>query len=244
MLTQITPNIYISDFDSSNDRPRLGYIKGSRFNVMIDAGNSPAHFKSFIQECQLIGLDQPDFILLTHWHWDHVFGLSGTSIPAICSTLTQEKLIEMSLWKWDDESMKRRLDTEEDIEFCDINMRIEYSNPLDIKVRKADIFFDTDLIIYLGDRTCIIKRIDNDHSFDSSVIYVPEDKVLFLGDIISPDYHHGDAHYTKHKYDNLITELFKFDFELAVHGHTEVFTRETLRLFFENPEAIVKESFK
>jgi glyoxylase-like metal-dependent hydrolase (beta-lactamase superfamily II) len=243
MLTQITPNIYISDFDSNNDRPRLGYIKGSKFNIMIDAGNSPAHFKSFIIDCNSLDLKEPDFILLTHWHWDHVFGLTGTSIPAICSSLTQDKLVEMSQWKWDDLSMKRRLETNEDIEFCDINMRIEYANPLDIKIRKADIFFDTDLTIDLGDRTCIIKKIDNDHALDSSVIYIPEEKVLFLGDIISPDYHHGDAHYTKLKYDNLITELFKFDFELAVHGHTEVFTRETLRLFFENPEAIVKESF-
>lgn len=242
MLTQITPNIYISDFDSSNDRPRLGYIKGSKFNIMIDAGNSPAHFNSFKHECQLLGLNQPDFILLTHWHWDHVFGLFGTSIPTICSTLTQDKLIEMSHWKWDDESMKNRLETNEDIEFCDINMRIEYSNPLDIKVRKADIFYDTELRIDLGDRTCIIKRVDNDHAVDSSVIYIPEDKVLFIGDIISPDYHHGEPYYTKNKYDHLIKELFDFDFEYAVHGHTEVFTRETLRLFFLEPEAQIKES--
>ena len=242
MLTQITPNIYISDFDSSNDCPRLGYIKGSKLNIMIDAGNSPAHFNSFMHECQLLGLNQPDFILLTHWHWDHVFGLSGTSIPAICSTLTQDKLIEMSHWKWDDKSMKRRIETNEDIEFCDINMRIEYSNPLDIKVRKADIFYDKELRIDLGDRTCIIKRVDNDHAVDSSVIYIPEDKVLFIGDIISPDYHHGEPYYTKNKYDHLIKELFDFDFEYAVHGHTDVFTRETLRLFFLEPEAQLKES--
>lgn len=242
MLTQITPNIYISDFDSSNDRPRLGYIKGSRFNVMIDAGNSPAHFDSFHHDCQLLGLDEPDFILLTHWHWDHVFGLSRTSIPAICSTLTQEKLNEMSLWKWDDEAMNDRLITGEDIEFCDINMRIEYTNPMDIIVRKADLFFENELKIDLGDRTCILKRLDNDHAIDSVVIYVPEDKVLFLGDIISPDYHHGDPYYTKVKYDSLFKELFSFDFEYAVHGHTEVFTRESLRLFFLEPEVNIKES--
>ena len=92
MLTQITQSVYISDFDSSNDRPRLGYIKGSRYNVMIDAGNSPAHFNDFIQECTKIGLPLPDFILLTHWHWDHVYGLSATKIPTICSQLTQDKL--------------------------------------------------------------------------------------------------------------------------------------------------------
>lgn len=242
MLTQITPNIYISDYDSSNDRPRLGYVKGSRYNVMIDAGNSPAHFKSFIDDCHSLGLKDPDYILLTHWHWDHVFGLSGTSIPAISSTLTQDKLKEMSHWKWDNESMNQRLITGEDIEFCDMNIRIEYANPLDIRVRKADISFESELRIDLGNQTCILKRLDNDHATDSVVIYLTEDKVLFLGDIISPDYHHGDPYYTKNKYDNLIKELFNFDFEYAIHGHTEVFTRESLHTFFLEPEVIIKES--
>lgn len=242
MLTQITPHIYISDFDSNNDRPRLGYIKGDTFNIMIDAGNSPAHFKSFINDCHLLNLKEPDYILLTHWHWDHVFGLSGSSIPAICSNLTQNKLIEMSHWKWDDASMKHRLVTGEDIEFCDLNIRIEYANPLDIRIRKGDILFDNQLTMDLGNITCVIKRINNDHANDSVVIFVPEEKVLFLGDIISPDYHHGEPHYTKQNFDNLSRELFTFDFEYAIHGHTEVFTRESLKQFFHEPEAHIKEA--
>ena len=31
MLNQITPNIYVSDNEELNDRPRLGYIKGSKY---------------------------------------------------------------------------------------------------------------------------------------------------------------------------------------------------------------------
>jgi len=242
MLTQISNSIYISDFDSSNDRPRLGYIKGSRLSVMIDAGNSPAHFNQFMQECLEHNLALPDFIILTHWHWDHVYGLSGTSIPAISSKLTQEKLIEMSHWEWDDESMKKRLLTGEDIEFCDMNIRIEYANPSSINVRLSDITFDKELIINLGDKTCLLNRIENDHAPDSVVIYVTEEKALFLGDIISPDYHHGEPHYTKKNYDNLKNELFNYDFEYAIHGHTEVFTRETLNQFFQEPECQIKES--
>lgn len=242
MLTQITQSIYISDFDSSNDRPRLGYIKGSRYNVMIDSGNSPAHFNDFIQECTKIGLPLPDFILLTHWHWDHVYGLSATKIPTICSQLTQDKLIEMSHWKWDDESMRKRLETGEDIEFCDQNIRIEYTNPQTIQVRLADITFEDKRVIHLGDKECILQHIDNDHASDSIIIYVPEEKVIFLGDIISPDYHHGDMHYTSKKYNDLKESLFKYDFEYAIHGHTEVFNRDSLNQFFLEPECQIKES--
>jgi len=239
MFTKLTNHIYISDFDSNNDRPRLAYISGSRFNVMVDAGNSPAHFKSFIEECHAYGLDDPDYIVLTHWHWDHVFGCAETNIPIICTNLTQQKLIEMSHWKWDDESMKNRLLTGEDIEFCDLNMRIEYQDCLKIKVKTADITFSNELTINCGDITCNIKQVKNDHSSDSCVLYVPEEKVLFLGDIISPDYHHGTPHYTKEKFYPLWKELTSYDFDYAIHGHTDVFTKQSMNEFFEESKEML-----
>ncbi len=242
MLTKLTNHIYISDFDSSNDRPRLAYVKGLSFNIMIDAGNSPAHFNSFMEECHTFGLDDPDYILLTHWHWDHVYGLALTQIPAICSVMTQNKLKEMKLWQWDDVSMKQRLVSGEDIEFCDLNIRIEYKDTHKIKVRSADITFVDELSIECGDITCIMKQVDNDHAMDSSIIYIPEEKVLFLGDIISPDYHHGDPHYTKAKFYALWKEILSYDFDYAIHGHTDVFNKQTLNEFFEESIKMIKES--
>ena len=70
MLNQITPNIYVSDNEELNDRPQLGYIKGSKYAIMIDAGNSPAHAQLFIDELKKMDLKAPDFVILTHWHWD------------------------------------------------------------------------------------------------------------------------------------------------------------------------------
>lgn len=242
MLTQLTDHIYISDFDTSNDRPRLAYIKGSRFNVMIDAGNSPAHFELFLSECHELGLKDPDYILLTHWHWDHTYGLANTKIPAICSDLTQLKLEEMSRWKWTDEAMKNRLANGEDIEFCDENLRIEYRDISTIKVRSADITFTHKLTIDCGDISCVMLLVDNDHSIDSSIIFVPEEKTLFLGDIISEDYHHGEPHYTKEKFYALWNHLQSYDFDFAIHGHTEVFNKQTLNEFFNESKELVKEA--
>jgi glyoxylase-like metal-dependent hydrolase (beta-lactamase superfamily II) len=209
---------------------------------MIDAGNSPAHLSSFLEDCHRYGLIDPDYIILTHWHWDHVFGCAETTIPIICTNLTQQKLIEMHQWKWDDTSMRNRLITGEDIEFCDLNMRIEYQDCLKIKVKTADIIFNHELSINCGDITCIIKHVTNDHSPDSCVVFVPEEKVLFLGDIISPDYHHGTPHYTKEKFYPLWKELIAYDFEYAIHGHTDVFTKQLMNEFFEESIEMIKES--
>lgn len=241
MLTKLSERIYISDFDTSNDRPRLAYIKGSKLNVMVDAGNSPAHFSQFLEACLNSGLCKPDLILITHWHWDHVFGLAETTIPAVCTNLTQLKLEEMCAWKWDDDSMRQRLKNGDDIEFCDINMRVEYKDCTKIKVRTADIVFTDELVIDCGDLTCVMKRCDNDHAPDSCVIHIPQEKVLFLGDIISENYHHGEPHYTQSKFYSLWESLMSYDFDVAIHSHTEQFSRQTLNDYFEESKVMIKD---
>ena len=226
MLNQITPNIYVSDNEELNDRPRLGYIKGSKYAIMIDAGNSPAHAQLFIDELKKMDLKAPDFIILTHWHWDHVYGLCHLDIPSVCSAKTQAKLIEMSKWQWDPISMQARLISGEDIEFCDSCIKVEYEDPKQIQVKTADIIFDKFLNIDLGDLNCLILRLDNDHAEDSCIVFIPEEKVIFLGDITSPNYHDGPEHYSLDGITRLMAALNELHFNKAIHGHTEVMSKQ------------------
>ena len=46
MLQQLTPRVYQLDFSQEQDRPVLGYIRGDRFSLMVDAGNSPEHVQA------------------------------------------------------------------------------------------------------------------------------------------------------------------------------------------------------
>lgn len=226
MIHQITPNIYVSDNEELNDRPRLGYIKGSRYAIMIDAGNSPAHAQMFLDELEKMDLKDPDFVVLTHWHWDHVYGLCHLDIPSICSAKTQAKLMEMAKWQWDPISMQARLISGEDIEFCDSCIKVEYEDPKEIQVKTADIIFDKFLNIDLGDLNCLILRLDNDHAEDSSIVFIPEEKVIFLGDITSPNYHDGPEHYTLDGITRLMAALNELNFDKAIHGHTEVMSKQ------------------
>ncbi len=240
MLHQITPNIYISDNEELNDRPRLGYIKGSKYAVMVDAGNSPAHAQLFLDELKKMDFRAPDFVVLTHWHWDHVYGLCHLDIPSICSAKTQAKLIEMQAWQWDPISMQARLISGEDIEFCDACIKVEYEDPKTIQVKAADIIFDKFLNIDLGGLSCLVLRLDNDHAEDSSVIFIPEEKVIFLGDITSPNYHDGPEHYTLEGITKLMSALDELKFDKAIHGHTEVMSKqEWMDFLHEEKEKLI-----
>lgn len=51
----------------------LGYIRGERYSLAVDAGNSRRHVEKFYAALDAAELRRPDFTVLTHWHWDHTF---------------------------------------------------------------------------------------------------------------------------------------------------------------------------
>ena len=112
--------------DDRTDEPYLYAVSGDRLTLQIDAGNAPEATISFQKELQQAGFQKPDLAVLTHWHWDHTFGLDAMQCPVIASSLTDRKLREVMKWKWDEESMQKRLKTGEDIPFCDEHIRVQY----------------------------------------------------------------------------------------------------------------------
>lgn len=67
-LKQLTERVYYMPADGDLDRPVLGYIKGDKFSLRIDAGNSASHVANFDQEVERLGLPKEAMTLITHWH--------------------------------------------------------------------------------------------------------------------------------------------------------------------------------
>ena len=74
-LIKITDRISYLPGEQRTDRPLLYYIRGDRYSVAVDAGNSRAHVELFYSALTAAGLPLPKLTVLTHWHWDHTFGL-------------------------------------------------------------------------------------------------------------------------------------------------------------------------
>lgn len=225
-LKRITGRIWYTEADEKNDRPVLGYVAGDSASLMVDAGNSREHAAMLTDEVLARGLKYPKFVAITHWHWDHCYGMCGIDSVSIASRQTNLKLKEMLAWEWTDAAMAKRIETGEDILFCNETIRMEYPDRSRIEVKTADIIFDESVEVDLGGVTCIMMKLPNSHSDDSIIVYVPEEKVVFLGDITSEDLHHGTG---RHYIDNLgmlIEALEWLDFEIALHGHDEPRSKE------------------
>lgn len=219
MMQQISERVWMLPHDDHGDRPVLGYVRGDRYALMIDAGNSAAHAAAFYEGLAAAGLPRPDFVALTHWHWDHSFGLAAVDCPAIAQALTNLYLRDVMGWAWTDEAMARRLETGEDNEFCDRSIREEYADRGEISIRLADITFADTLTLDLGGVACQMLHIDAPHTADSVILHLPGEGVLFLGDADCEGHHHGRESLYRPKLCRLHDFLSRLQFATCVPGH-------------------------
>lgn len=225
MLTQLSPRCYFLPHASRDDRPALGYIRGDRFSLQIDCGNSPAHLTQMQEELRRLALPLPALYALTHSHWDHTFAMAAVSAPVIACRETQLHLEAMARWRWTLGDMKTRVAQGEDAAFCFDYMLEAYPDPSAIVVRAADVVFDERMTLSLGGITVRLLRLPNSHRDDCVVALAEEDGVLFTGDITYEDLNHVPPCYHRRRFMALREALGKLPFTLVVPGHQKPMTR-------------------
>lgn len=245
MFEKLTDNIYMHKCEFYTDRPNIGLIVGEKHSLLFEAGNSVYHVENLKKEIEEQGLKFPSYVALSHWHWDHSFGAAAWEIPVIAGKMTNEKLREVSLWKWDDESMKERLENGQDILFCYEMVRREYPDRSVINVIPADIIFGERLILDLGGITAELIHAGGPHSPDSVICYVPSERIVFLGDgnsknLLNNKWHFDIEHeellddeidkipFDPVKVEEFISVLDTLDADIFIGGHTPPKSREVL----------------
>ena len=58
-LKRLTEHIWYMPFEEERDRPNLGYIRGDRWSLAVDAGHSEAHTREFYRALEEEGLPRP-----------------------------------------------------------------------------------------------------------------------------------------------------------------------------------------
>ena len=242
MFQRITSRIHIRKCQHYTDRPNIGHIRGDKAVLLFDAGNSEANVQQLKQELLDAGLPMPDFVALSHWHWDHSYGAAFWGCPVIAGRETDEWLRKMAAWAWDDEAMASRVETGEDIAFCSDMIKREYPDRSRIRVEPADIVFDGRLSIDLGGVTAELIHCRGPHSSDSVLCYVPQERFLFLGDSNCKDLYGlewscdieipgsftaatEELPYDPEKVRPYLQLLDSLDFTHCISGHSEVKTR-------------------
>ncbi len=217
-LHKLNETIYYTDYEELRDRPSLGYIRGKNFSVAVDAGHSDAQVKEFYELLSKEGLPLPELTIITHWHWDHSFGMHAINGLSISNRKTDKHLKDF-IDTFSEETKQEFLS-------LDPSIAIEYKDGKPIIVKQTDIVFDGSLKIDAGDTPIIVFEAISPHTDDASLIYLPKEKTLFFGDALSGVFPTWIADPSLKR--GFIETIEALDVDHCIGGHWPVFTKETL----------------
>ena len=219
-LNRLTERIWIFPYEEERDRPNLGYIRGDRWSIAVDAGHSQAHTEEFYQALEEEGLPLPDLTVLTHWHWDHTFGMHAVHGLCLASARTNGHLLDFA-------ERIRREGTKSFFDH-DVSIRREYAGGRPVIITPADIVYSGCITLDAG--SCPVKVFETKapHTDDSTLIEVPGERVLFIGDAACgalPDWKKDPA-----LSESLTDTIRKAEADICVEGHwVPVPKEETVR---------------
>ena len=179
-LKKLSEHIWYMPYESERDRPNLGYVKGKNWSLAIDAGHSATHTKEFYALLEKENLPLPCLTVFTHWHWGHTFGMHAVNGLSIANEKTNRHLAE---WK-------NKIEKNGPAEFFALHesIRKEYSENKEVIVKLADIVYSEEMSLDLGDCTVKVIQSQAPHTDDSTLVYIENDKTLFLGDATCKDF--------------------------------------------------------
>ena len=173
-LIRLTDRVWIYPYEEKRDRPNLGYIRGDEMSMAVDAGHSEEHVREFYKAIEDEGLPLPSLTVLTHWQWDHTFGMHVVNGSALASEKTNGHL----------EKIRDRIRDEGPEGFLsfDESIRLEYEGGKSVVVTLADETYTGEKMIDLGGCKVRIFEAQSPHTDDSTLVFAEDEGVLFIGD--------------------------------------------------------------
>ena len=173
-LERLTDRVWYYPYEEYRDRPNLGYIRGDKWSLAVDAGHSDAHVQEFYAALVEAGLPLPDLTVLTHWHWDHTFGMHVIHGLSLANARTNRYLKDFA-------EQIRQNGTDFFLAY-DERIRNEYAGGKPVIIVPADLEFTGEMMLDLGNCPVRIFQAEAPHTDDSTLIEVIDEKVLFIGD--------------------------------------------------------------
>ena len=173
-LNRLTERIWVYPYEEKRDRPNLSYIRGDNWSLAVDAGHSEKHTREFYRALEEEGLPLPKLTVITHWHWDHTFGMHAVHGLCLANERTNQYL----------DAFRRRLEAEGTEFFLEMDERIrnEYEDGKPVVVTPADLVFRGEMLLDAGNCPIRVFQAEAPHTDDSTLIEIPGEKLLILGD--------------------------------------------------------------
>ena len=217
-LFRHSDRIWYTSYEEERDRPALGYIRGDRFSVAVDAGHSDDQVKEFYDLLIQNDLPLPSLTIITHWHWDHSFAMHAINGLSLSNKKTDAYLRDFI--------SKRTPESDKEFLSLDPCIQREYANDKPIITIPSDIVYEDHIEIDAGGLIIKVFEAVSPHTDDATLVYIPEERFVFLGDSTSGEFptYIPDPEPLK----EMIPVLEKIDADHFLHAHVPIFKKADL----------------
>jgi glyoxylase-like metal-dependent hydrolase (beta-lactamase superfamily II) len=177
-IRRMGPGVYVALGDvgrGSEGRPNAGFVVTPAGVIVIDALASPGQARQLQRSIRAITRQTVKWLILTHHHPDHHFGASifrkqGAKVIAHPErrTLASEAGEDALIADW------------VRVVGLDAMRGFEFANTPDRAVTETDT-------LTLGGRTLVIRHPGPAHSAGDLMIWLPQNRILFAGDLLVED---------------------------------------------------------
>jgi glyoxylase-like metal-dependent hydrolase (beta-lactamase superfamily II) len=151
--------------------PNVGIVVGSRAVLVIDPGLGRRNGEAVLREVAKVGAGKDLFVASTHFHAEHTTGLLAfpASAKYVDSTVQEAEFAEGGA---------------QQIALFSTRSPMTAELLRGAVQRKADITFDREYILDLGDVHVRMDVVGPTHTRGDTGLFVEEDRVLFAGDVV------------------------------------------------------------
>jgi glyoxylase-like metal-dependent hydrolase (beta-lactamase superfamily II) len=239
-----TGNSGIPGKDNEGNTSNAGFVVTSGGVVVFDALGTPSLGWALLQQIRKVTDQQIRYVVLSHYHADHIYGLQAFRDHTDALIVAQERAGEYKdNEETADEKASQRLDQRRAAlaPWVDANTRVV----------PPDITFNERMTIALGDRRLTLIYAGPAHSSSDIMMMVEPDGVLFAGDIVQnsriPFMNSDDV--STVQWLHALDEVAKLDPKFIIPGHgrtsTEAkqaiaFTRDYIQYLRDKMSAAVR----
>ncbi len=231
-MQQVSEHVYV---ETKYLGCNIGIVITNQGPIVIDTPALPDDTRDLKDQIWQLTKKRIAYVIYTHEHFDHVIGGAG---------LTKKVIAQHAAVK-DIQYLKKNLPTEINHFFPDLYR--QYKDIFDhLNIVPPQITFVTEMTLYSGNMELHLSRVGG-HSPASSLIYIPQEKVLFCGDNVDVGMPFVAPFSIFGEWIEALKTIEKMDVEYIIPGHEEMCTKEHVRqtrILFETTRDRVQQKIK
>lgn len=219
-LTKITDNVYAyvdikKPSAASCFGANAGIIIGRDGIVVVDTLLSAEKAKRFLKDVRAISKRPIKYVIDTHYHLDHAFGNSEFAKQG--GIIIAHENDKQNLRKNGDATLKNIK-----------SFGISEKEMRGTKIALPSLTYERRMVIDLGDQKVELQHLGPAHTSGDTIVYLPDKKVLFAGDVLFTNYHPFMAEGDLESWAKVLDGILAMDVDIIIPGHGPLSTKQEI----------------